>query len=158
MNRCLHFFFLLIVSVNCDAQVSSQVFDMETHRPVAGVKIYINPKGSVTTDKHGRFVISQSFHSITLSHVSYERRSLNRREIGDTIWLLPRMNSLDEVVIIGQKPKVGFNLNRVAARSGAEGAASSSKSSGVSFDFFNMLQKHESKKKRRKVERILKSY
>lgn len=112
------FFYTLIVSVFCcsgvcRAQFSAVVLDLETKRQVAGVYVYINPKGVVKTDGVGRFVIDGDFNSITLTRQGYESLTLSKSELCDSIWLLPNGRSLDEVVIVGHKPKINFKYKNV---------------------------------------------
>lgn len=97
---------LLLICIDGSAQITGVVFDMETKRQIAGVRVYINPKGTVITDSRGRFVISQPCNGVTFSHVSYESRAYSRKELCDTIWLMPKLNRLDEVVITAKAPIV----------------------------------------------------
>ena len=55
---------LLLICIDGSAQITGVVFDMETKRQIAGVRVYINPKGTVITDSRGRFVISQPCNGI----------------------------------------------------------------------------------------------
>ena len=104
--RLLFSLVLMSVCVGLHAQISGVVFDMETRRQIAGVKVYINPKGTAITDSHGRFVINQPCNGVTFSHVSYESRAYSRKELCDTIWLMPKLHRLDEVVVTAQGPKM----------------------------------------------------
>ena len=124
---------------------------------VAGVAVYINPKGVVKTDMRGRFVIDGAFNSVTLVRQGYESLTLERSEMTDSIWMLPNGRSLDEVVIIGHRPKLGFstkdkkfdkyNLPRNNSLIGG-------------FDFFESLnfKKQKQKKRREKIKKILDKY
>lgn len=157
----VRFIYILVVVLffadECKAQFSAVVLDMETRRQVAGVSVYINPKGVVKTDMRGRFFIGEAFNSVTLVRQGYESLTLERSEMTDTIWILPNGRSLDEVVIIGHRPKLGFstkdknfdkyNLPRNNSLIGG-------------FDFFESLdfKKKRQKKRREKIQKILDSY
>ena len=160
MHRCLYISLLMIagVAVESRAQLSAVVYDMETRRCIPDVKVYINPRGTVMTDRYGRFVITGKCNSITLSHGSYEALSLARSSVRDTIWLLPKMRRLDEVVIYGKKPKPGFDIGeatrRAAAGTGIKGG------SGTNFDFFSIFNPKARKhaKRRKKIKEMLDKY
>ena len=160
MRRCLYISLLMIAGVAAEsrAQLSAVVYDMETRRCVPDVKVYINPHGTVVTDRYGRFVITGKCNSITLSHGSYEALSLARSSVRDTIWLLPKMRRLDEVVIYGKKPKPGFDIGeatrRAAAGTGIRGG------SGTNFDFFSIFNPKARKhaKRRKKIKEMLDKY
>lgn len=147
----------LVPCLKCRAQTSGVVYDMETRMPISSVKVYINPSGRTTTDRHGRFSIGRACHSFTFSHVNYESRSLHRTELRDTVWLMPKMRTLDEVVIIGIKPKVRFDVDRMSREASVYGKPSS----GLSFDFFSVFdksQKRKSGKERERYRKMLERY
>jgi len=103
----------------------------------------------------GRFFFSGRVHSITLTHVAYEKRLMYRSEVGDTIFMLPKMNVVDDVVIIGKKPEIGFNV-----RKATHGATLSTPSGGgLSFDLFSIFQrKKKSHKNREKFNKLMRDY
>ena len=72
MSRCFYISLLMIAGVAAEgrAQLSAVVFDMETRRCVPDVKVYVNPRGTVVTDRYGRFVITGKYNGITLSHAA----------------------------------------------------------------------------------------
>ncbi len=154
--RCMQIIMLWLTAVECEAQTNGIVFDAESRRPVQGVKIYINPRGMVLTDRNGRFHIPQKCNSVTMTHLNYVSRSLNSEELKDTIWLLPRLHRLDEVVITAKGPKVGFNIDETVRKNSMQGAAKAP--SGLGFDFFSLFKKHKSKKKQKRIDKILKDY
>ena len=75
-----------------------------------------------------------------------------------TIWLLPKMRRLDEVVIYGKKPKPGFDIKaatqRAAAGAGLRGG------SGANIDFFSIFNPKARKhaKRRKKIKEMLDKY
>ena len=121
MRCCRYILLLLLVvaAVTCRAQLSAVVFDIETRRCVPGVTVYINPSGKTMTDSYGRFAVSGDCNGITLSHGSFEPLALDKSAVRDTIWLLPKMRRLDEVVIYGKKPKPGFDIKAATQRAAA---------------------------------------
>lgn len=137
------------------SQITGVVFDMETKRQIAGVKVYINPKGTAVTDSVGRFVIRQPCNGVTFSHVSYESRAYGRKELRDTIWLMPKLNRLDEVVITAKAPIVCIKKGEVSKYASQ---FSGKAPTGFSFlDLFN-FRGHKLEKRRKRLEKILKDY
>lgn len=160
MSRCFYISLLMIAGVAAEgrAQLSAVVFDMETRRCVPDVKVYVNPRGTVVTDRYGRFVITGKCNGITLSHGSYEALSLARSSVRDTVWLLPKMRRLDEVVIYGKKPKPGFDIGEATHRA-VQGAGVRG-GSGASFDFMSIFNPKARKhaKRRKKIKEMLDKY
>lgn len=160
MRCCRYILLLLLVvaAVTCRAQLSAVVFDIETRRCVPGVTVYINPSGKTMTDSYGRFAVSGDCNGITLSHGSFEPLALDKSAVRDTIWLLPKMRRLDEVVIYGKKPKPGFDIKaetqRAAAGAGLKGG------SGANIDFFSIFNPKARKhaKRRKKIKEMLDKY
>lgn len=147
---------LLLICIDGSAQITGVVFDMETKRQIAGVRVYINPKGTVITDSRGRFVISQPCNGVTFSHVSYESRAYSRKELCDTIWLMPKLNRLDEVVITAKAPIVCIKKGEVSKY-----AKQFKAPSGLfSFDMFKLFdfKGHKHEKRRKRIEKILEDY
>ena len=160
MRCCRYILLLLLVvaAVTCRAQLSAVVFDIETRRCVPGVTVYINPSGKTMTDCYGRFAVSGDCNGITLSHGSFEPLALDKSAVRDTIWLLPKMRRLDEVVIYGKKPKPGFDIKaatqRAAAGAGPRGG------SGANIDFFSIFNPKARKhaKRHKKIKEMLDKY
>ncbi len=153
--RLLFSLVFMSVCVGLHAQISGVVFDMETRRQIAGVKVYINPKGTAITDSHGRFVINQPCNGVTFSHVSYESRAYSRKELCDTIWLMPKLHRLDEVVVTAQGPKMCVSKEEVAKYASQ---FSGKPPSGFSFlDLFN-FRGHKLEKRHKRIAKILKDY
>ncbi len=156
-SRYIYILLLLMPGIKSRAQLSAVVLDMETRMPVSKAKVYVNPSGSVTTDRYGRFHIVGNCHSMTFSHAGYESRAIQKSELRDTVWLMPKMHTLDEVVIWGMKPKVRFGIDRITADASRYGKPSS----GMTFDLFSAFdksQKHKSGKDRERYKNILKNY
>lgn len=156
---CTRLVFILIsvmLCTACGAQITAVVYDIETHMPVEGATVFINPKGTATTDRYGRFFFSGQCNSLTLTHVAYEKRRMYRSEVGDTIFMLPKMNVIDGVVIVGNKPKISSEI-----MSGTRNAAMTAPRQGgmASFDFFRLFQKKpKSHKEREKFNKLMRDY
>lgn len=160
MRCCRYILLLLLVvaAVTCRAQLSAVVFDIETRRCVPGVTVYINPSGKTMTDSYGRFAVSGDCNGITLSHGSFEPLALDKSAVRDTIWLLPKMRRLDEVVIYGKKPRPGFDIKE-AVRRAVHGAGMKG-GSGAGFDFMSIFnpKAHKQAKRRKKIKEMLDKY
>lgn len=137
------------------AQVTGVVFDMETLRPVSGVKIYMNPAGRTDTDIYGRFNIGAEVNSVTFTHGSFESLSMNVEEIRDTVWLIPKMRRLDEVVIYGVKPKLGFDMKDAVRRN--IGGAGRGPSGMDIFSIFN-FKANKQARRRKEIKKMLDKY
>ncbi len=148
---------LLAVSETVKAQVTAVVFDMETRRPIEGASVYVNPRGMVKTDRHGRFTVDGECRSLTVSSQGYESRSMDKSGVGDTVWMLPNGRRLGEIVVIGHRPKIGFDTGKYAGK----GQKQPSNKSGIGgFDFFDSFnfKKHKQAKRRKKIKEILDKY
>ena len=138
-------------------QTRCVVADMETHRPLKGVRVKTNTNTTIETDFTGTCILPATFKSLTFVSYGYMHRMMNKEELTDTVLLLPTM--LNEVVVYGKAPKPGFDLQEAARRSARIGAMKAPR--GVKFDFFRMFDKstrRPSKKERETNERILKTY
>ena len=125
------------------SQTRCVVADIETRRPLRGVRVTTDTNATIETDYTGTCILPATFKS--LAFASY------------TVLLLPTM--LNEVVVYGKAPKPGFDLQEAARRSARIGAMKAPR--GVKFDFFRMFDKstrRPSKKEREMNERILKTY
>ena len=139
------------------SQTRCVVADIETRRPLKGVRVTTDTNATIETDHTGTCILPATFKSLTFASYGYMRRLMNRSELTDTVLLLPTM--LNEVVVYGKAPKPGFDLQEAARRSARIGAMKAPR--GVKFDFFRMFDKstrRPSKKEREMNERILKTY
>ena len=159
LNPTISFVVLFAASINGNAQVKGRVIDMETNRPVIGADIFINPKGSVKTDGKGYFVINEPFHSVTFSHMGYASRSLEAKEMKDTVWLLPKSHQLDEVVVTAFGPKVRFDTRSMTGKAWQYKKRDSGSLIG-DFDFFSSFsfKKNKQAKRRRKIKEMHDKY
>ena len=89
------------------AQHEGIVLDMETRQPLAGVKVYTNTNKMYMTDRQGHFSITdRTTRSVTFSHSSYVKRTLNLTNYKDTVLLLPKDITINTVVITAKAPTI----------------------------------------------------
>lgn len=94
---------LLATSAGAEAQ-QFVVADMESRVPIRDVLIHTNDNQDTKSCWDGTFSLHEGFDKIMFSHLNYEKRYVLKSELkGDTIWLMPRMNALREVVIYGER-------------------------------------------------------
>ena len=94
---------LFAVSLSAGAQ-QFVVTDLESRVPVRDVLVYTDDKQQTKSKWDGTFSLNEGFVRINLSHPKYLSRYVLKTELkGDTIYLLPSMNTLDEVVIYGHR-------------------------------------------------------
>lgn len=138
------------------AQKKGVIINMETGDPVRDVKIYTNTNKTATTDWRGQFSIKDYFTSVTITHPNYLSLTLNLYEMTDTIEILPRFNTLEEVVVYGKRPMT-FDVQK-ATRDARD--YYTPKVGGFSFDFFSLFHKRGglSSKEREKHDEIIKTY
>ena len=138
------------------AQKRCVVADIESHKPLRGVKVYTDANYTAETDYTGNFLLPAGFKVLTLTGFGYMRRIVHPTEVADTLFLLPTM--LNEVVILGEAPKPGFDLSRSIRQSTA---GIPKKTAPVTFDFFSIFDKSKrtpSKKERMMTKKILETY
>ena len=133
-----------LISLAATGQSQKVVIDAGTMRPLAGVRIITDDNHSITTKANGGFFISGSFRLVTFSRQGYISRSLTKEELMDTVLLLPSSVELNEVVIIGKAPRVGFSMKAAMGQA----TLGSPKPSGM--DFLSIFQRHKVSKKERK--------
>lgn len=96
----------------CQAQDSLQidtllrrltVINMETGVPIRQVVVSTNDGQEAVSTWEGAVLLKGSFKRLTLMHPSFEKRTMDSDELqGDTIELLPRLFSVNEVIIWGR--------------------------------------------------------
>lgn len=96
----------LFASGRVAAQQGGVVVNMETGVPVRDVVVITNAGERVKTDYRGQFQLAKSFRSLTLTHSGYVALSMERAQMTDTIALLPKFNTLEEVVVWGRNRHV----------------------------------------------------
>ena len=145
--RCLILMAMGFWTANAAAQVRCVIIDKETGTPIRDVKLYADNKEIAITNYLGQIEADTTFQSATLSHPDYLSRPVERKELRDTLWLLPKAIRLDEVVVWG-KYRPGINALVAGATQGLEAFAPPR--AAVQFDFFKMFEKKPLNKKARK--------
>lgn len=104
--------FLLLLPLKMDAQIKGVVISTETRIPVRDIVVTTDKGERSVTAWDGTFLLRDtSFHELSMGNVHYERRVMYREELTDTIELIPKLNALGEVVVIGHARK-GAEFNR----------------------------------------------
>lgn len=94
---------MLAASVCAEAQ-QFVVADMESRVPIRDVIIHTNDNQDTKSQWDGTFSLKEGFERISFSHLNYEKRYVLKSELkGDTIFLMPNMHALREVVIYGER-------------------------------------------------------
>lgn len=145
-------FFLLTVCSLAMLQVLAQskgkvivVADMETHRPIRDVLVYLDNGDKVKLDWTCRFrLYHYKFKRATFSHPDYLKRVMDSSEMNvDTIFLIPNCQTLSEVVVTAKapeiNPQIGKSIQEAAVASGV-------KPSGK--DFLSLLRPKDRKRKK----------
>lgn len=131
------------------------VRDMETKTPLRDVQVFVNGDmaARLVTDYKGEVALPDTIRSLTLCHKQYERRRMDGGEVGDTIELLPGMNKMDEVVILGHRhPQISPHIMGIS-ESVKAATAGMPKPSGMDFlSVFEMKKKNRTKKRKQAIE------
>ncbi|UKK51616.1 6,7-dimethyl-8-ribityllumazine synthase [Prevotella sp. E13-17] len=113
MPRLLTLLVLLLPDIGCcraqdtlHVDTLSQsliVVNMETGVPIRNVLITTDNGQEAVSTWEGAVLLKGSFKRVTLMHPSFEKRTMDSDELqGDTIELLPRLFSVNEVIIWGR--------------------------------------------------------
>ena len=103
MFRLCVIMLLLPWSAGMMAQRKLVVASLESRIPQRDVKVRIDNGSEIRTPWNGQIEVPDSFRRIDLCHPKFQRRYVLRGELrSDTIFLIPAINALDEVVILGK--------------------------------------------------------
>ena len=153
--KTLFLFLLLSLPMMSFAQKKGLIVNMIDGVPVRHVKIYTNTNTVTTTSWKGEFSIEKYFTSITITHPDYLSLTLNLYEMTDTIELIPKYHTLDEVVVYGKRP-VTFDVKK-ATRDARDYYTPNV--GGFTFDFVSLFKsKGLNSKEREKHDQIIKTY
>ena len=101
--RTLYCILLLLPSVAL-AQRQMVVVNVESKVPVRDVRVSADGGLEMRTTWDGLFALPDSFRRLDFHHSDFERRYVLSSELkGDTIFLIPDVNALREVVIYGER-------------------------------------------------------
>lgn len=158
LNFKIPVLFLLMVAsaLVCRAQKKGVIVNMADGVPVRDVKIFTNTNKVATTNWRGEFSISNYFTSVTIAHKDFVSLTLNLYEMTDTIELLPKFQTLDEVVVYGKRP-LSFDW-KAATRDARD--YYTPPVGGFTFDFFSLFMKKGglNTKEREKHDEIIRTY
>lgn len=121
------------------------VADMETHRPIRDVLVYLDNGDQVKLDWTCRFrLYHYKFKRATFSHPDYLKRVMDSSEMNvDTIFLIPLCHTLNEVVVTAKAPEINPQIgNSIRQEIAAHGVKPSGK------DFLSLLRPKDRKRKK----------
>ena len=137
------------------------VADIESHAPIPRVLIYLKSGEHIRTNLEGCFILqTDSFEQITLKHPKYLTRIVTPEETReDTLFLLPTMNALHEVVIYGKRKDKETKLKQFShPYIEDDPLLKPATPSGIDIlEFFNFAEKRR-KKRGAKVKKTLENY
>lgn len=149
-------FLLLMVTSMTTAQIKGVVINMETGIPARQVLVYSDKCEQVETAWDGTFQLNDTtFHRLTLGNGEFVSRVMYREELTDTIALIPNLNALCEVVVIGydrRKKKAGVFAVPIEELKALDRA---SPNSGFSMGDIKRLRK---KARHKHIQKILDNY
>lgn len=94
--------FVLCISVRAQRQII--VMSYESQLPVRDVYIRIDTcETPIVTNYQGIAIIPDTFGIATFSNKNHQQLKLHSEEIPDSVWLIPKAHTLDEVVVWGQR-------------------------------------------------------
>lgn len=98
------FVLLSVLCISVRAQRQIIVMSYESQLPVRDVHIQIDTcKTHIVTNYQGIAVIPDTFGLATFSNKNHLQAKLRSDEITDSVWLIPKANTLDEVVVWGER-------------------------------------------------------
>ena len=104
MYRLYLIVLFLLWAAGLIAQKRLVVASLESKTPQRDVKVRIDNGPEIVTPWHGQIEVPDSFKRIDLCHPKFQRRYVLNGELhGDTIFLIPTLNAIDEVVIYGER-------------------------------------------------------
>jgi len=149
--------FLLLLPLTIGAQIKGMVVSTETNVPVRDVVITTDRGERTVTAWDGTFLLKDTtFRQLSLGNVHYLRRVVYREELTDTVTLIPDINSLDEVVVIGHARGKAFNRRFSVDVEELKAIDRASPNSGT----FSMgeLKRLKKKKKLKHLKEVLRNY
>ena len=85
------------------AQRRLVVASLESKAPQRDVNVRVDNGPEIVTPWHGQIEVPDSFKRITLSHPRFQHRYVLHNELhSDTIFLIPALHAVDEVVVLGK--------------------------------------------------------
>ncbi|MBQ3769656.1 MAG: hypothetical protein II866_11800 [Prevotella sp.] len=157
---------MMVWTIQVHAQRRLVVVDVETLLPVVGANV-ISKDGSATTDSLGYISVSDSCKSLSFSHVNYESRLVNLKELNDTVFLISKLLNIKEVVVFGhgQRNELPEALKRQMKidKKEAQLAAIDPSSGGNLLSLIGNIipkkwRKNSKEERRRRLQKIIEEY
>ena len=93
---------LLLWGSEVFAQRKLVVASLESKAPQRDIKVRVDNGDEIVTPWNGEIEVPDSFKRITLSHPKFQHRYVLHDELkNDTIYLIPTLHAIDEVVVYG---------------------------------------------------------
>ena len=80
-----------------------KAFDQNSKQPIPYVIVFIDSTGYYTNDKGEFNLKDKRFDSLTISHLNYYDLNIKYSELSDSLFLKPKLETLDEVIIMDYK-------------------------------------------------------
>jgi len=149
--------FLMFWLLTASAQIKGVVISTETMVPVRDVVVTTDKGERAVTSWDGTFQLKDTtFRQLSFGNTHYLRRIVYREELKDTITLIPNVNSLGEVVVIGRARGQSFNQQFWVDVEELKAIDRASPNSGT----FSMgeLKRLKKKKKLKHLKEVLRNY
>lgn len=103
MYRLYLIVLFLLWAAGLIAQRRLVVASLESKTPQRDIKVRIDNGPEMVTPWNGEIEVPDSFKRITLSHPKFQHRYVLHNELhNDTIFLIPALHAVDEVVVLGK--------------------------------------------------------
>ncbi len=100
----LRFFTILLFSISIFSQTKIVLLDSVTKKPLSNATIKSQKGIGFYTNKKGVFHVRKNkTKQITISYLGYFKKKVNICSIKDTVFLIPKTDVLDELIIKGKK-------------------------------------------------------
>ena len=148
---------LLLFPQQAEAQIRGVVVSTETGNPVRDVVVSTDREERTVTSWDGSFALCDTaFHEVTFGNLHYERRTMFKEELTDTILLIPNIQALGEVVVIGKARRKSFNQRFSVDKAELKALDKASPNSGT-FSMGEMMRLKK-KKKLEHLKKVLTNY
>lgn len=151
--RTVMIILLVAVCPGIMAQRQWIVTDAETGVPVRDVQVFFNGDKTrrVVTDYRGTVILPDTARFIQMSHPKYETLMADTATVRDTVFLLPNIRRLNELVVVGHRPQISPSMFAGIAEAAVTAAPPKT---GFNFDFFELFNWKKRKKQRERMEAI----
>ena len=151
--RTVMIILLVAVCPGIMAQRQWIVTDAETGVPVRDVQVFFNGDKTrrVVTDYRGTVILPDTARFIQMSHPKYETLMADTATVRDTVFLLPNIRRLNELVVVGHRPQISPSMFADIAEAAVTAAPPKT---GFNFDFFELFNWKKRKKQRKRMEAI----